>query len=444
MRSERLALTIAVLILVFTLFVPPPVGVADDGDFGKVLGAFDVDPGDASHLFRYITVHYQIDPARHWWSSFPSSEMLLMIPALALNRLIAKPGIFDLRAMGAVHAALFVLALALYLPAVRRFPPLRRALLQGAAIFVFCDTMYVSYWNSVYMDAPALLFLLLVAVFFVRIMSAKQARTVDWIGITASAFLFATAKSQHALAALPIAAILFRMGRRRTAVLLAMVSLFWILNVPFDYPATARFNLIFYRILPQAPDRDRALAELGLDSSYTSKIGMYAYMPHAEMDNPVWVHRFEERATYGRLIGYYLRHPSAPLSMLAAGLEDAGSQRARLGNYDRAAGKPPGAQSYVFAGWSAVKQVIFTSRGWLYAIYCLTLFGLLPFLTWPTRDRFVGALALSIITLLALGIGCLGDALDYARHLFVFNACVDMLAMGCLASLLFRSPVQCL
>jgi len=119
--------------------------------------------------------------------------------------------------------------------------------------------------------------------------------------------------------------------------------------------------------------------------------------------------------------------------MLSAGLGDAAFQRVRLGNYAHSAGKPRGAQSHSFAIWSTLKQATFGSRGWLYAIWCFAMCALLPILVRRRRELLVGALALVTVALLALGIGCLGDGLDYLRHLFIFNACIDMLALASVA-----------
>src|ERR1051325_8550832 len=82
---EALALAAAAAILIFILFVPPPVGLADGGDFNKVTRAFDFDaaaPDNDDRWYKYIFLDYKFDPAWHWWSGLPTSEMLLVIPAL--------------------------------------------------------------------------------------------------------------------------------------------------------------------------------------------------------------------------------------------------------------------------------------------------------------------------------------------------------------------------
>ena len=150
MRSrlpEALALAAAAVIVAVILFVPPAVGLADDGDFSKVTRLFDFDaaaPENDDRWFRYVFLDYRFDPAWHWWGSLPTSEMLLVVPALALNRVVAKHGMFDLRVMGVIHGVAFLCVFALFLPLLRRDPPWRRMILTVAALLVFCDVMYWS------------------------------------------------------------------------------------------------------------------------------------------------------------------------------------------------------------------------------------------------------------------------------------------------------------
>ena len=96
--------------------MPPAIGLADNGDFGKTIARFNLypavqSPGDAA--FRYIHLHYDIRPENHMVARFHCSEALLIRAALLLNRAVSRPGDFDLRAIGVVHAALFLAAFAL-------------------------------------------------------------------------------------------------------------------------------------------------------------------------------------------------------------------------------------------------------------------------------------------------------------------------------------------
>jgi len=70
---------------------------------------------------------------------------------------LGDPQIFDLRLMGAVHAALFLFTFYLFLPLVRSLTLVHRWGILLVVLLIFTDVMYVSYFNSLYMDTAALL-----------------------------------------------------------------------------------------------------------------------------------------------------------------------------------------------------------------------------------------------------------------------------------------------
>lgn len=449
---EALAFTAAAAILIFILFVPPPVGIADDGDFNAITRAFDFDvnaPVNDDRWYRYIFLDYRFNQKWHWWSGFPSSEMLLVIPALGINRLVSRPGTFDLRVMGAVHASLFLIAFALFLALVRRAPPLRRIVMSAAAILVFCDVMYVSYYNSFYMDSAALIFLLLTAVFFLRAASADSPTWLDRTALLLSCLLFVTAKFQHSLCGLPIALLFVTRREFKTALLLAAVSIGYFLQAPPDYAALNRYNVIFYGILPSSTDPSGDLLRLGLDESYRSKIGKFAYNPDSGWNDPTFVQTFAVRATMPKLLRYLMTHPGAVWHRITAGLDEAAFQRPRIGNYPQSAGKPPYTQATAFSAWSSLKRWTFAEHTWRYGLYCLLAVALPPWLlarrVRKRREEWVAAgVCLSSMAVLMLLIGCLGDVLDSLRHLFLFNAMLDVLVLAFAGSVLMTARAGCI
>ena len=91
-----------------------------------------------------------------------------MAAAVAANTLLSKDGYFDLRAIGLVHGALFLLALYLLSTLLDDAPRVLRLATYGAVLFCFTDVMYVSYLNSFYMDVAAWLFLSIAAMLYLR------------------------------------------------------------------------------------------------------------------------------------------------------------------------------------------------------------------------------------------------------------------------------------
>ena len=54
-RSEQLALLLAAAAVSFQIFVPPVVGIADNADFGRIIGSFDLgSPFGPQHMARFI------------------------------------------------------------------------------------------------------------------------------------------------------------------------------------------------------------------------------------------------------------------------------------------------------------------------------------------------------------------------------------------------------
>ena len=209
---ERLALLLAAAAIGFQCFVPPSIGLANNGDFPKIIGQFDVgDPAFQTDVVRYADLRYVVDPKYHWDSKFHSSEVLLFEAALGLDSILGRAEHFRSPLHGRcergdIPAGVLPLAAA----AEIRFGLKIRILLLGIILFMFTDVMYVNYFNSFFMDTAALLFLLLAVVSFLRALHWKKAAD-RWLFV-ASAMLLVTSKTQHYPLGLPIALLLAWQG----------------------------------------------------------------------------------------------------------------------------------------------------------------------------------------------------------------------------------------
>src|ERR1700692_3586602 len=101
LRSRRAFLFAAAAILFYQLILPPVVGLADNGDFPKVTGRFDLS-ARVHRTYEYIDTAYEIRSDKHWVSDFYFLEIVLTYPALWLNALLSKDKDFDLRCIGVV------------------------------------------------------------------------------------------------------------------------------------------------------------------------------------------------------------------------------------------------------------------------------------------------------------------------------------------------------
>jgi hypothetical protein len=441
--SRRALLFAAGAILFYQLIIPPVVGLADNGDFAKVIGRFDLSPR-VHRTYEFIDTVYEIRSDKHWVSDFISVEIVLTYPALWLNALLSKDGDFDLRCIGVVHGALFLTAVWLFAPLLGDQRRWARWTIYALVLFVYCDVMYVNALNSFYMDEPAYLFLLLTVVFYLRML--RWGRKLDAILLILCSFLLVSAKGQHALLGFWIAFLFiaaahtFYALRRRwwyiAAAFLTAASLFMVWKAqPADYAAYAVYNVAFEEILPQSKNVDRTLAELGLDDSYRFCIGMKAYLPNSGMDDADFRRRFMQRLPISKLAVFYLKRPAAAYRVMRNGLSEAGREHA-FGNFDMSTGYPRLTESRAFALWSDVKSHFFYRHGSVFLFTFLALAALFGLLLGLDRQRlphgaWLGGLCLIGASFIEMGIATMCDSMDIARHCTIFLVLFDMIVLAC-------------
>src|SRR5260370_31310100 len=93
----------AAAILTYLLFIPPVIGLADQGDFRKTIGRFGYGPqhSDGALNISFVERKYVPDPRfREINSEQMSSEYLFVMAALLANKVISKDGKLDLLVIG--------------------------------------------------------------------------------------------------------------------------------------------------------------------------------------------------------------------------------------------------------------------------------------------------------------------------------------------------------
>jgi hypothetical protein len=111
MRRDRwieiLLIALFAACVAFQLFVPPSVGMANNGDFARLIGRFSLGPEnrDASDEYHYFTKHWIYHRSYQWVSDNFSSE-LIPIGAALLYGWIFDSYHFNIRILGAIHALL--------------------------------------------------------------------------------------------------------------------------------------------------------------------------------------------------------------------------------------------------------------------------------------------------------------------------------------------------
>ena len=445
MKRERVAfVTCGAAILSWQLLLPPVVGLANNGDFSKTYGVFNMTAPAADEV-KFADTRYVFDPQAHYSSRFYSSEQLLLVPALALNSIFSKDGSFDLRFMGIIHAALLLYAAWLFPPLLSDAPLLMRLIGYVLVLLIFGDVMYAAYLNSFYTDVAAYLFLLLGTVLFLR--AARWRRKSDTILMGIACVMMTTAKAQHAPLGLWGALLILLSGGKRaarTAIFagcLGALAVLWLAkSTPPEYSLRGCFTMAFYQVLPHAKDVARTLTDLGLNDTHRRYIGMHSFSDGSPMDDPQFIAEFQRRISYSTLAWFFLNHPRDAYKALRRSLDSAGRQRPVLGNFDSTAGMPPLAESRSFALWSNVKRGLFEHRGPRFFFSFFGLSAAVAVLLGRHRRRLerpeiLGGYILIMMAATELAISSLADAVDVPRHHLLFYAQFDLLVITavCLA-----------
>lgn len=452
---ETALLALCAGLLIWQLFVRPSLGVADNADFAKLIG--QVCLGEKDHpLFEYVSFEYRQEPAYCWDSGLLTSAVLPLRTALLVGKPFAHKERFDLRWLGAVYALLFLVSFFALQRLVRRLRAAPRLLVPAAVLFVFAGASYVPWFNSFYFDTASYVFFWLTMLAVVRLLLWDSVSTRAYLAALACLLLFATSKSQHtplSLLLIPCFWLRFRRPvfprlwlRISATVAIVAVAGAMFATAPRWYQTINSYNALFYQSLPHSRKPAADLVQLGIDPAMVRYVGQHAFLPDSPMRNPYQVELLGRHLSPRTLATYYLSHPRIAGLVLRNALDEGSLQRVRmkigarqyrLGNYEKTAGKPPEAQSHFFDLWCDFKVVIFGGQPFVYACYTAALLGILWILTLrqpETRRARLVALAAMWTAMIALAaMLVMFDGIDTGRHLFLYNAMLDMTLCGLLA-----------
>jgi len=440
----------AALILALRLFVPPIVGLSDQGDFARVIGRFGYAREDRATPLSagYVTRKYVRDlNARSPGLEQPGPEYIFVGSALLLNKLVSRDGKLDIEVMGLVHAAVFLAVFARLLAVIGAAMGRSRIsvvawILAGLAL---TDVGYAAYWNSFYSEPASCIFFLLLLAESIAICTnpdsrADRATTAQLTRWYVWAVLLVISKPPNFPLAVVLAPFALRLGWRSEwasarviavagSLCIAIAGVASSRNFPTALGWAATYDQIFMAILPDSKDPAADLRAFGLDARYANYAGTGAWTPRTA---------FPELSANGALarIGrtgttaFYLRSPARMWRRAKAFLPVAFSLRPEwCGNFEQAAGYPPGARSSAFALWSGFHERFLGPIGKpiLILLMAAPLGAIIAWKRLPLRRLPIELGALLILgCLAAFGVAAFGDAWDNVKHCFLFNLQLDV------------------
>jgi hypothetical protein len=429
----------------YQLFAPPVVGLANNGDFERLMDEVGLQytvNAYGDRYFNYINLTFASGAPRQD-TGLVSSQQLLVELALFVNRVVARDSLFDLRVLGAVNAGCFLAATWVVLRAARSFVRSSRFAVLALWAVMFTDVGYFAYFNSIYSEPASLIFFMLIVGISLRMIAAP--RPGGWLAASyaAAAALFVFAKAQNVATGVLLAGwgacLVWRWATSRwraTAIALAGFVLACSLTAYADAPRWTReanlYNAVFAGILAVSPSPADDLSALGLDGALAKYARTNYYHTAAPVRDPSFVSLFYDRISQSRIVWFYLTHPRR---MLAVADEIApGAFLLRppgYGNFPKASGYPPQATSRRFAYWSSLRARV-PGRLWILgsALIGILIAGARALIR-PARstERLLWGL-FALIGLSAAAqfvVKFAGNGLmDNVKLLYLFNASVDL------------------
>ena len=445
-KLYRLQTATALAIIVLSLgilWTPPIIGVADNGDFHRMLywGKFEPPALPSEDLyFGWINREYQITrhPLRAWYG-FPSSDAIFIKAAAILALLWPGGGKFDLRLLGLTHVLGFAAAAALLLSGWRAGPRLPPYLLIAGLLFFFCDSSYLIYFQSFYSESATFIFFF--AMLGAGLHLAGEGMSVRYLIVFfASALFFVTAKPQNLPLILPLAffaADLYRRAReraeRRTIIvgmgimILSAASLITI--IPPNMKHANLYNSVFNGLMRWVPSQTETLRDLGLDEEFKSLTETSYFAPPVDVYGAEFNSAFYERTNVLKVGLYYLLHPSVFLRAMNVTSKRGYDMKLRhLGNFEKSAGYPRLQTATRWSLWSRFKSNFGLRSIWATAGYLmLLLVGIAAMWRKGERNFAVLYFALWMMMIISFVTPVIGDGEnDLEKHLFLYNVFFDL------------------
>jgi hypothetical protein len=443
-RFEIAVLLIVAGILTYCLFIPPLIGLADSGDFGRVMpwrGLLHASENYNEIYFHYFTPKFKFIPKFSGPEPYLTSTSLLIIPAVWLSVAAGQDQIFDIRLLAALHALLFLLGLWLVLVATRPLKPGMRILVACLLVVVIADVGYIAYFNSFYSEGAALVFLTIALGCGLILLARQSSSALLLIGYYVAIILFVTSKPMY-ISLVP-AFVLFgfylsgylSFTRRRwlavgLGIILCGVAFWYYRQAPRELREQSVYVGVFTDLLPHSSTPQEDLMELGLDPNYAVYSKTTPFQDSSPLRvNPEFQEDFSQKAKAYALPLFYLRHPARFYGLSKRCMRNAFETRVdRLGYYEAASGRP--AFSKPFGLWSFIRENVFPRTVLFLSIFFATGIGAVIIGIKSSAFRPMAALYLMFIFIaimqffVAVTVG--GGEPDVGKHLFLFNLAFDV------------------
>lgn len=462
---------LVLLMMVFTLFIPPFSGVADDGSLSGVLLGSGL--GYRRQDLTFPTGAYFVRVYLHsaYLPEGVSTHRLIIRFAMWLDDQFTHDNMFDIRFLALVYTVLYLPAVYLTLRGIAS-----RVKVASEATFlviigalILGDSAMVSYFNSLYPEAMWQICL----VYCLGFSLALQHKEPGWtqtglVGLLFTGCVLVLTESHCAAVGLVLTVFFARqiMMEDHTVQisLIASVSAAVILIVSVlgatagtdRFSDASKLHAMTNGVLMRAEDPGKTLESFGIDPRFETLTDMSSYgdFPYALSGNPNIQRDFLSKYSIGSILLHYLKHPLAYFGLLEVSVQSAFHPlRSFVGNFESDSGWPERAVNGQLANYSSFKaNSLPQTIGFLFilAIVYWGLFrkrrGLNPHqarFTFRERQIMLDTFLLLLLTGIAhlTAILAVSGTAEMERYQMLCGFCIDGMLLLFVAEILHRLKI---
>ncbi|MDR3597540.1 hypothetical protein [Clostridium sp.] len=467
-NNYKILITItAILIVIGVLFIKPQVGVADQGDFDRIMhiSGLSLLEKDESNLYfirfyHYIVPEYQISEIDKISKTIKGCSISYLIVFVSKICKLSGQTVFKTQYLAIIYSILYIFAFIITLKSLNIKDRFKLIIISSLIVFIFFDGNYLVWFNSLYGEPMMIVtFSLFIAfvlnyIHYKYVIKGTKHLMLRIVPIVIAAFLFLGSKLQ-VTTSLPF--IIFVVGKiiwdnRRILGKLSLASLCICVYILILYPIgignnsdnlskDTEYNSVFYGVLNGSKTPKQDLIDLGLNPDLSVEAGKHSYLdtdeyvkyiPGAEITNE----EFYSKISNSKLAKFYLTHPSRLLKGMEYTAGKAFNTSTLLGKCSQSYSETPVVKFQRFTLWSYIREHVLPKKLYfIVSIYLIIiLFTVHKYISnkWnlEVRNKILLLWVVMLIGAVQFPMPFVGNGMaDTAKQLFLFNFIFDGLLL---------------
>lgn len=458
---------IAIGLIFYVIFRSPLPGVADQGDFYRVIKVSSLElteefknAPDFDRFFHYIIPEYRISDITDLKLSeaINSSSIASLIIFISSICKFLGDDTFKTIYLAITYSIIYIFSLYIIVRYLNVKSKATFLLFTMLSLFVFLDGNYLLWFNSLYGEPLMVTTLMLHIASWIYYYHHKNLLKSDKklfliiLLIIFTSFLFLGSKLQ-VITSLPIIFILLfkllwenknLLGRFRL-ILLTFLSLA-VLIYPIEISKNSNslsddthYNSVFSGVLKDSKDPKKDLIELGLNPDLSVEAGKDSYLPIGQYEkyipgSEITKEEFYSKISNGKLIKFYISHPLRLIKGMEYTAEHAFFTGTFLGKFEKSYSVEPIIEFNRFTLWSDFRNKVLPENLFFIILVYIIVFTLSIYTyiknkeAKEIKDKIQLFLSIQLIGILQFPMPYMGNGQsDTSKQLFLFNFIFDIL-----------------